>query len=646
MSKLASFAVGFGGGYLKAKDKEFERQRQEKLDKMAAEQHEWAKQNAAYQEEVRNRDRDTRRAIEDVEKAGTVEEEMTPIEEVETGFLAKPEAKPAAAAPVAAPPTSAPPAGAVPSPVADTPSEALKLPDAPPPAANAAPAPTDAAATPADTKRYSVRALDGTRKYFTGLDAAKQYAEANMPSGYSKYRALAERLETKSPELAKFYLDRAKMVNREGLDRTLALLDAGKADEARKVFNASGDIRLQEGQSFATNTVDGRKVHQVVDAEGNVVIPDVEGYAINYIAGIDGRAAKAAARDKLVADRSTKLWEWQNDPKSRFMKANVSDTVWDLSTGKIVQKGVNKYTGEPVLDAEGNVIGYTGGGAGGAGGAKKGPKSPEDIAAGAVMDAVKAAGSDNSIPSDVIVGAQAVARELVFNASRSGKQIDPFVAGQIALKAATNPDSVKPSYNHQTGQLEATVTLNGNTFAVGLTDPTTIPPEQRKGIAQGFVQKLSKDSLTDYVKAATGDKATIEKLNGEISAAFGKEWVAAFKSKYKRDPSPDEIKANVANAQEVLSRHIEMVRESGAVEQWQKAERRAAGKPAAAAPEQPLPKLPSPAEIMAWPKGKAGPLYAQYAASVSGRTAVTPELEALRRKAAQDAMTTSAPGLR
>jgi hypothetical protein len=81
MSKLASFAAGFGGGYLKARDKEYERERQEKadarqakLDDMQTELHQANMARLSAEQRDRSNKEAVDRAITEGMSAGTVQD--------------------------------------------------------------------------------------------------------------------------------------------------------------------------------------------------------------------------------------------------------------------------------------------------------------------------------------------------------------------------------------------------------------------------------------------------------------------------------------------------------------------------------------------------------------------------------------------
>lgn len=284
-------------------------------------------------------------------------------------------------------------------------------------------------------------------------------------------------------------------------------------------------------------------------------------------------------------------------------------------------------------------VGSDGDGGDGTGGSKKSKgKTPIDLATSSVMDAIKESAESKTLNADQLIGVQATARELVANAARNGQEIDPYVAGKIALTAVLKPESVKPAYNPATGTFESTVAYNGNTFSVGRVDPTALPESQLKGVAQAFVSKLPAASRGEYVRAASGDAAAVDKINADIVAAHGKAWADRFRASTGRAPTQQDVQASIARTQAIVGQNIDLVRRSGIVEQTKKNEERAvADKERADAQAA----IGTPSQIMALPRGEAERIYRQYNRFTDAR-----QREALQMKMAQDRRIAPIGGLR
>lgn len=211
---------------------------------------------------------------------------------------------------------------------------------------------------PAAETASSVRTLDGGRKLFTGLTAAqeaKKYADENNPGTYAKYMALSEKLAGMAggQEMADKYLQRAKVAEKEGAFRALSLLDAGDTAGAMKAWNGTGASRLEPGQAFKTVTdKSGNRIHQVVNEDGSVVVPNIESALINHISGIEGVQTRAQAAAKLKNDMALKQWEFENDPTKRYRDVKPGSDIYDTKTGTTVTDNKTGYV--PALDSNGN----------------------------------------------------------------------------------------------------------------------------------------------------------------------------------------------------------------------------------------------------------------------------------------------------
>lgn len=634
MSKLASFVAGFGGGYLKARDKEYDRERQAKLDerqaKLDAQQEEqfgWARNAAA----AAQRERDNREALDKAVSEGMDAGKVK--EAAQVSYTGADGAQKTAAQPDLQ--------------TAQFAADQQRLEE------NQSLAPPAAPSAPKAEQTASVRTLDGARRLFTGLTAAsdaKKFADENPVTPYAKYMAMSERLAGMAggQEKADAYLKRAKEAEKEGAFRALTMLDAGDPDGALKAWNSTGAKRLDAGQKFVTTTDKaGSKTHQVVDADNNVVVPNVEQAMLRYLSGIEGATRRAEARDKAAADLAAKRFEIENDPSKRFLQVRPGTAVYDTvgaDAGKLVVDNTKGY----VEDVNGNLVRpgkyvNTGGagGAGGAGGEGAGGKGKPDDPIGAttkaIMDAVKESAESKTLNADQLIGVQATARELVFNATRSGRQLDPYVAGKVALTAVLKPESVKPSYDSTTGAFENTVAYNGNTYAVGRLDQTAMSEGQLKGVAQSFVGKLPAATRAEYVKAAAGDPQVMAKINSDIAASHGKEWADRFAAVNGRRPTQQEIGASVARTQAIVQQNISLVGISGAVEQDKK-QRETESRRATEADAKKA--IGTPESIMALPPGEAQRIYGQY-----GQYTNAFQREALQRKMQRDRMEMPARGL-
>lgn len=351
------------------------------------------------------------------------------------------------------------------------------------------------------------------------------------------------------------------------------------------------------------------------------------------------REAAIKRQEELTKPRTLKPGERLLMPTKEGGFASVAENPTDrVQIGEDADG--NPIYGKPSKYLRGAGQGVAGGDSDGdgAGGKGKKGKTPLDIATSSVMDAIKESAESKTLNADQLIGVQATARELVANAARSGQELDPYVAGKVALTAVLKPESVKPAYNPATGQFNNTVSFNGNTFSVGRLDMATMPESQLKGVAQSFVSTLPTDTRADYIKAASGDRAAIEKINADVTAAHGKQWADRFAAANGRRPTQQDIQASIARTQQVVGQNIQLVAASGAVEQDKKQRETATRNQAAAEAKA---AIGTPAQIMALPPGKAAEIYRQYNAQTDAR-----QREALQMKMAQDRRNMSVGGMR
>jgi hypothetical protein len=329
----AAFVAGLGNGYFKADRQRQEDDRQAKLDAMQQEQFGWARDRATEEQRKREQQAAIDQAVVDAGNAGKVDENGAAVTYTNDAGQQKTAYQPDLQTAQYAAQQDALERG--------TPMPGSEQPNAP--KAEAA---------------SSVRTLDGGRKLFTGLTAAqqaKQYSDENPVGSYAKYMALSEKLSGMAggQEMADKYLARAKAAEKEGAFKTLNLLESGDAEGAAKAWNATGARRLQPGQSFATTTdKTGNKVHQVVNQDGSIAVPNVESALLRYISGIEGVASQAQAATKLKNDMTLKQWEFENDPTKRYRDVKPGSDLYDTKTGTTVTDNKTGYV--PVLDANGN----------------------------------------------------------------------------------------------------------------------------------------------------------------------------------------------------------------------------------------------------------------------------------------------------
>lgn len=154
-------------------------------------------------------------------------------------------------------------------------------------------APVEAAAPAKVEPAAQVKGLDGSSTLFkgvTGAAEAAKFASANPVSSISRYKALQQRFAAMpgGQKFADEMMAKIKEAQSEGAFRALNLAQSGKLDEAMRVFNEVGAVKLGEGQRFALDpknksAITGKPLVQVVNADGTPVIADAEATLFGYM---------------------------------------------------------------------------------------------------------------------------------------------------------------------------------------------------------------------------------------------------------------------------------------------------------------------------------------------------------------------------
>jgi hypothetical protein len=473
----------------------------------------------------------------------------------------------------------------------------------------------------ADTLRDGLAGVDTTTSETRTLsdvyrDVGEKYKAAGDFKSYREYVDTADKRDFAAA--GKKFTSWAQSITKE------TPLGQAAADLA-KLFNKDGTPGSVKG---VIPQADGSVVIGLQGGSGEPVTP-IRVTSIEQLLS----AGRAHYTPESFAKIQEKKWEIENDPSKRYLKFNANQTVVDTTTGKVVQKGIKAGGGTPVYDEDGNITGYTGGGGGGGGGEGKGKKPKDPIAAttDAVMDVVKNSSDAKSLTAADLMEVSASARELVANAQRQGRQIDPYVAGAVLLGAKANPESVKEIFNPATGRVERTVRRGDDVFTIGNTDESLLQqsnPTKWKAIAGQFTERIPKSDRDIYIKAAGGDANALKQLQGSIAAGLDENWARSFKAQNGRAPTQEDRAAILQRGAMSLNSQLEMVKASGAVEQAQKQAKMTAQEKKVAEAKA---AIGTPDQIMALPPGKAAEIYQKYGGQTDGF-----QREALQQKMQQD----------
>ena len=165
---------------------------------------------------------------------------------------------------------------------------------------------------------------DGTKKLYTGLSAATdaaKFAKDNPMSSISRYQSLYDRVAA-MPGGAKYadqIMAKVKQAQSEGAFQALNLAQAGRTEEALKLFNSGGLIKTNEGDYLAQDpikksAITGKPLVKLLSKDGKPVIEDAEaalfGFmfspAAAYKMEIDNYQARLKAREKAEAEEKAR----------------------------------------------------------------------------------------------------------------------------------------------------------------------------------------------------------------------------------------------------------------------------------------------------------------------------------------------------
>lgn len=546
MSKLASFVAGFGGGYLKARDKEYERERQAKLDarqeKLDAQATELHQANMA-RIGAEQRERDNREALDKAvtegNQAGTVQNAAA-VSYTDADGAQKTAYQPDL-------------------PTAQFAAEQQRLEEGQsltPPTTPSAPKAEQAA---------SVRTLDGARRLFSGLTAAadaKKFADENPVTPYAKFMALSERLSTMAggQEKADAYLKRAKEAEKEGAFRALTMLDAGDPEGALKAWNSTGAKRLDAGQTFTTVTDKaGNKTHQVVNSDGSVAVPNVEQAMLRYLSGIEGVAKQAEARANARAKVQEEIYKPRVlKPGEKFGALDPTDGKWKEFAEGGIPAGY-----EVMTDPQGNtILRKIDGGRGAGTGAGDKPKDPLGEATKAVEFVIDKSAAKGALEPQQVARANTIGRQLVASATAEGRGLDPSVAAELAINVATGKATPTTAFNPRTGTVDSVVDYQGNKLAIesfGSPTNSRLPPEQMAGVAIGFINQVPAEQRALLVPAAYNAQARA-KLDAQVDARVrAPESLAALEQRLGRKPTDADLTQAASAAKAAMQPQLELI---------------------------------------------------------------------------------------
>lgn len=317
--------------------------------------------------------------------------------------------------------------------------------------------------------------LDGTKKLYTGLDAAvqaKAYNDSNPITGYSRYRQIYDQLSAipGMQDEADKYLAKIKTAKGEGAFDVLTRLERGDVEGAYSTFNQLGDRRWPEGSRIvktgdqSAETLLGYQgaKYSLVGPDGKVLVNDLAAGLNRSILGPE----KVAEMAVTAAAERKKREERKEDQKELIL---FRDDVRDGNVG----------------------IGT------GSGGKKKAPATPADSASGLFMEAIKQTSATQNVlsPSQINAGD---------TAARTAMSLNPGISPEVAATAGmafaeAKPGSTRfswdPASNSAVEQVETPqglVAVNRVTYLNAAS--RKMPPEQIKAAVESSLASVAGDN--------------------------------------------------------------------------------------------------------------------------------------------------------
>ncbi len=337
--------------------------------------------------------------------------------------------------------------------------------------------------------------LDGNKKLYTGLNAAveaKQYNESNPITGYSRYRAIYDKLSSipGMQDEADKYLDKLKEARTEGAFEVLAKLEHGDSDGAMTIWNQLGSMRAPEGSRLVKVAEKSGQnqlgysgpQYALVGKDGQVLSEDVAASVNRNILG-----PKAVA--ELAIKRAAKQEERQD---------KLEDQAFLL-----------RLRGD--IKAEGAGGDGTGSGSGSGGGKKS--KTPLEETLDAIKD------SYDAEPKDGTEGATTPEQRLVArSAAAEIHKLNPKInAGTAAIaarayaKTADNPAALIYGWDDNTNSVIEKVWTPQGPVAVNAVTPFNAP-------VRGLPANVTKAALDSSLNKLTGGDPS--KRSAVIQAAM------------------------------------------------------------------------------------------------------------------------------
>jgi hypothetical protein len=255
MRGIASFIAGFGGGYVKAKDKEYDRERQEKLDAQANELHTAKMSEILATQDERQRERDFREANVAALSAGKTDAGQVVTDAAGSNAYTK-DAD----------------AAAIMQDMAQTANGGAQV----------APATRVLTGAQGATQRGTIPG----QQVFTDPAKAQEFAQSMPMTEYTKLKARKDVAEQYGKlEIADDMRGKLENLASKGVFKAGSLLDAGNADGALKVLQDANPDLVPKGAQFKQVDVPDMFDHSKTTKGWSLVAPGAEGQPERVLVG-------------------------------------------------------------------------------------------------------------------------------------------------------------------------------------------------------------------------------------------------------------------------------------------------------------------------------------------------------------------------
>lgn len=424
MRGIASFIAGFGGGYVKAKDKEYDRERQEKLDAQANELHTAKMSEILATQDERQRERDFREA--NVAALSTGKTDTGQVVTDAAGSNAY---------------TKDADAAAVLQDMAQTMNGGAQV----------APATRVLTGTQGATQRGTIPG----QQVFTDPAKAQDFAQSMTMSEYAKLKERQRVAEQYGKlEIADDMRGKLENLASKGVFKAGSLLDAGNADGALKVLQDMNPDLVPKGAQFKQVDVPDMFDHSKTAKGWALVAPGAEGQPERV----------------LVGDFRDAVFGYLTPQEQFATKNTLNKSALDARKTEVAER--QAATAERKIDLL--LMRGMGGGGSGSGGASgagaAGWKERREVLGdfGNLLPRADTAATPQEAKDIQTGNARALARaDAMFSANAAFGTL--LSAPQItqAMELARDPKNLRTIRDAQTGQMYETVTVNGRPVVVG-----------------------------------------------------------------------------------------------------------------------------------------------------------------------------------